>query len=221
MALPIGVWRFLGALREHSRDEYVLERASMQQRSDEELLAGSLKGHSGDFKLLVERYESELFNFLYRLTGDRQTAEDLFQETFLLVYTKMDVFRPDAAFRPWVYTIAANLARDTMRKRRTRRALSLDANLGADENGRFGDMLAGDSPEPQAMLDMNESADLAHELVKRLPENLREVVVLYFFNAMKYSQISEVLGLPMGTVKSRLFRAVRHMAADLKAKRGY
>ena len=193
----------------------------MEQRSDEDLLAGSLEGRSGDFKLLLERYESELFNFLYRLTGDRQMAEDLFQEAFLLVYTKMDVFRPGGSFRPWVYTIAANLARDAMRKRRTRRALSLDAEFRRGEKGRLGDLLSGSPPEPEEVLDREEAAGLAREMVDGLPESLREVVVLYFFNEMKYAEISEVLELPMGTVKSRLHRAVRRMAADLEGKRGY
>ena len=82
------------------------------RNSDEELLLGSLRGRRGDFRLLLERYEGELFNFLYHYVGDRQTAEDLFQETFLQVYAKMDTFRPDGRFKPWMYTIAANLARD-------------------------------------------------------------------------------------------------------------
>jgi len=193
----------------------------MDQRSDEELLAGSLEGRSGDFRLLLERYESELFNFLYRTTGDRQLAEDLFQETFLLVYTKMDIFRPDGAFRPWVYTIAANLARDAMRKRKTRRALSLDAQFKKSETGRLGDLLPGNSPEPEEILGREEAAGLSHEQIDGLPDNLRGVVTLYFFNEMKYAEISEVLDMPMGTVKSRLFRAMRQMASNLREKRGY
>jgi RNA polymerase sigma-70 factor (ECF subfamily) len=193
----------------------------MDQRTDEELLMGSLKGRSGDFRLLLERYEGELFNFLYRCTGDRQTAEDLFQETFLQVYTKMDVFRVDGRFRPWVYTIAANMARDFLRKQRRRRTMSLDGEVGGDSEGRLGDLIEGTSPEPDSVLEDVESATLAHELMDELPENLREVVVLYFFNELKYAEISEVLELPMGTVKSRLYRAIRHMASALKHKRGF
>ncbi len=193
----------------------------MDQRSDEELLQGSLKGRSGDFKLLLERYEGELFNFLYRCTGDRQVSEDLFQETFLQVYAKMDVFRPEGRFRPWVYTIAANLARDAMRKQRRRRALSLEAEIRSGEDTKLGDFIEGPSLAPEELLDREESISLARELLDDLPETLREVVTLYFFNDMKYTEISEVLGLPLGTVKSRLFRAVRQMAAALRHKRGY
>ena len=193
----------------------------MNKRGDEELLAASLKGHSGHFKLLLERYESELFNFLYRSTGDRQLSEDLFQETFLQVYAKMDTFRPDGRFRPWVYTIAANLARDAMRKRRRRRAVSLETHLASGSEGTLEDVLKGDAPEPDDRLEREEAATLARALLGELPENLREVVTLYFFNEMKYAEISDCLELPMGTVKSRLFRAVRHMAAALKKKRGF
>jgi RNA polymerase sigma-70 factor (ECF subfamily) len=193
----------------------------MDQRSDEELLLGSLKGRSGDFKLLLERYEGELFNFLYRCTGDRQVSEDLFQETFLQVYAKMDIFRPEGRFRPWVYTIAANLARDAMRKQRRRRALSLEAEIRSGEGAKLGDFIEGATPAPDQLLDREESISLARELLDDLPETLREVVTLYFFNDMKYTEISEVLGLPLGTVKSRLFRAVRQMAAALRQKRGF
>ena len=193
----------------------------MDQRSDEELLASSLKGRSGDFKLLLERYEGELFNFLYRCTGDRQVSEDLFQETFLQVYSKMDTFRPEGRFRPWVYTIAANLARDAMRKARRRRALSLEGEIRTGEEARLAEFIDSNEPMPDELIDKQESINLARRLLDELPETLREVVTLYFFNDMKYTEISEVLGLPLGTVKSRLFRAVRQMASELKDKRGF
>ncbi len=193
----------------------------MDHRTDEELLAGSLKGHSGDFQLLLERYEGELFNFLFHTTGDRQAAEDLFQETFLQVFTNLDRFRPEGRFRPWVYTIAANLARDEMRRRRRRKSLSLDGELKKGEDARLVDLVESDAAEPEEAAGMKESTTMAAELVEALPETLREVVIMYFYNDMKYTEISEALGLPMGTVKSRLFRAVREMASTMKRKRGF
>lgn len=193
----------------------------MEHRTDEELLQGSLKGRSGDFRLLLERYEGELFNFLYHTTGDRQCAEDLFQETFLQVFTNLERFRPDGRFRPWVYTIAANLARDEMRRKRRRRSLSLDAEIGPGEEARLVDMVDSDTDTPEAAVDGEEARSMARELLDDLPETLREVVVLYFYNDMKYTQISEALGLPMGTVKSRLFRAIREMSRAMKRKRGF
>lgn len=193
----------------------------MEHRTDEELLAGSLKGHSGDFKVLLERYEEELFNFLYHTTGDRQTAEDLFQETFLQVFSNLERFRPDGRFRPWAYTIAANLARDEMRRRRRRKVISLDGEVGDGEETKLVDMLQSNASEPDSTMDTRESTSLARDLLGELPETLKEVVVLYFYNDMKYAEISESLGLPMGTVKSRLFRAIREMAAAMKRKRGF
>ena len=193
----------------------------MEYRTDEELLGGSLKGHSGDFKVLLERYEQELFNFLFHTTGDRQCAEDLFQETFLQVFTNLERFRPEGRFRPWVYTIAANLARDEIRRRRRRRSLSLDSHVGATEDARLVDILEAQSEAPDTAIDAREAASVAAKLLDGLPETLREVVILYFYNDMKYAEISEALGLPMGTVKSRLFRAVREMAAMMKKKRGF
>ena len=99
--------------------------------------------------------------------------------------------------------------------------MSLDTQFSRDEKGRLGDLIPGAMLEPEEVLGRAESSDLAHDLLDALPENLREVVTLYFFNEMKYAEISEVLDLPMGTVKSRLFRAMRQMASGLSEKRGY
>ena len=191
------------------------------RKTDEELLMGSLKGRKGDFRSLLERYEGELFNFLYHCTRDRQTAEDLFQETFMQVYAKMETFRVDGRFKPWVYTIAANMARDEMRKRRRRKTYSLDKAVKEDGEGKMGDFLPSDADGPGEILEREESMTLARRLMSELPENLREVVSLYFFGEMKYAEISEVLDLPMGTVKSRMFRAIRQMSAIMKHKRGF
>jgi RNA polymerase sigma-70 factor (ECF subfamily) len=193
----------------------------MEQRSDEELIAGSLKGHRGDFKLLLERYEGELFNFLYHTTGDRQAAEDLFQEAFMQVFANIEKFRPGATFRPWLYTIAANLARDEMRRRRRRKSVSLDAEVRPGEETRLGELVDSGSADPSAQASSQESSAMAAEMMNALPASLREVVVLYFYNDMKYTEISEALGLPMGTVKSRLYRAIREMAEAMKRKRGF
>ncbi len=193
----------------------------MEQRTDEELLAGSLKGERGDFRMLLERYEGELFNFLYHTTADRQTAEDLFQETFLQVFANIEKFRPGGRFRPWVYTIAANLARDEMRRRRRRRSLSLDSEVKPGEETKMVEMIEAEEADPAAQARTRETAAMAAEMLDALPENLREVVVLYFYNDMKYTEISEALGLPMGTVKSRLYRAVREMAEAMKRRRGF
>lgn len=192
----------------------------MEQRSDEELLAGSTKGHKGDFRVLLERYEGELFNFLYHTTGDRQTAEDLFQEAFLQVFSNVERFRPGARFRPWLYTIAANLARDEMRRRRRRRSLSLETETHPGEETKLGDLIESPGVDPATQAADHEARTLAGEMMNALPASLREVVVLYFYNDMKYAEISEALGLPMGTVKSRLYRAIHEMADAMKRKRG-
>lgn len=192
----------------------------MDQRTDEELIAGSIRGRKEDFRLLVERYEGELYNFIYRCVGDRAASEDLFQETFFQVFSKIESFDPGKRFRPWLYTIAANLARDEMRRRRRRKFTSLDAELAPGGETSLAQLVDSRSAGPGEALDGEESASVARELLKGLPEALREVSVLYFYNDMKYAQISEALGLPMGTVKSRLYRAIRLMGATLERRRG-
>jgi len=193
----------------------------MEQRSDEELLKGSLKGHKGDFKVLLERYEGELFNFLYHTIGDRQAAEDLFQEAFLQVFSNVERFRSGARFRPWLYAIAANLARDEMRRRRRRKGLSLDAEVHPGEDTTLAELVDSHSADPAALAAEDETKTMAAEMMDALPASLREVVVLHFYNDMKYTEISEALGLPMGTVKSRLYRAIREMTDTMRRKRGF
>ncbi len=102
-------------------------------KTDRDLLRSFLGGHVESLGLLASRYEKELYTFLARFVGDEQAAEDLFQETFLHVWNKREQFDPEREVRPWLFTIAANLARDWLRKEGRRRTLSLDTRLATAE----------------------------------------------------------------------------------------
>lgn len=147
---------------------------------------------------IVDRYQRPLLQFLYRITGLEQTAEDLTQETFLrmLVYTG----HPPERFRPWAYTIACNLARDSFRRAAYRREVTDPMDEG------FADHVV-ESAETTA-LRLTEAQSVANTVLS-LPLPLREVLVLRFYHELRLEEIAEIIGRPIGTVKSRLYRSLR------------
>lgn len=179
--------------------------------SDEELLLAYRRTGDRDlFSLLVQRYERELYSYLRRYLGDAEMAEDAFQAAFLQVHLKCKHYEPGRAVRPWLYTIATNQAIDAQRRNRRHRMVSLDRAGAADGDdvGKLLDLLVSAEPSPSAQLTAMERQAWLAKAVKSLPEGLRDVVQLVYFQEMKYREAADVLGIPVGTVKSRLHAAV-------------
>jgi RNA polymerase sigma-70 factor (ECF subfamily) len=182
------------------------------------LLQHYLDGDQGAFEALVHRYQRELFNFLARFTGDASLAEDIFQETFLQLHLSAATFDLSRRLKPWLFTIAANKARDAMRSRMRRQAAPLDASVAgsADDRTSYGDLMPSGIPAPEESL-MNLEDRLAVEtIVNEMPENLRTVLLLSYFSEMPYQEIADVLNVPLGTVKSRLHAATKYFAKRWK-----
>jgi RNA polymerase sigma-70 factor (ECF subfamily) len=188
------------------------------QLTDSQLLARHLEGDSEAFEALVGRYRKELFNFLAKFTGDRALAEDVFQEAFLQVYLSAGSFDTSRRLKPWLFTIAANKARDALRKRSRKSAAPLDANVGGGEEGRatYADLLPANIPAPEEALLNLETRRGVQNIVEGMPEHLRSILTLSYFNGFAYKEISEILDIPLGTVKSRLHAAVKHFATKWK-----
>jgi RNA polymerase sigma-70 factor (ECF subfamily) len=179
--------------------------------SDEELLLGYRQ--TGDpelFAQLVRRYEGELFSYLRRYLGDAEMAEDAFQRCFLQVHLKCQQFEAGRAVRPWLYTIATHQAIDAQRRRRRQRTVSLDQlrNEETEGSGKLVDLLLSREPAPAASLGSAEQAQWLHEALGRLGRPLQDVIQLVYFQGLKYREAAEVLGIPVGTVKSRMHAAV-------------
>ncbi|MFO0872661.1 MAG: RNA polymerase sigma factor [Phycisphaerales bacterium] len=188
--------------------------------SDEALLAASIDGDRRAFGNLVERYRDELLHFLIRFLGSRAAAEDVFQEAFLQVHLSARSFDPERRFKPWLFTIAANKARDHYRRNQRKAPLSLSSAIGeAGESESFIDLLEGDQESPDAPMGGEERAALVRGVLDRLPAHHREILLLSYFQRMSYNQISDALEIPLGTVKSRLHAAVANFAAGWKAAR--
>jgi RNA polymerase sigma-70 factor (ECF subfamily) len=197
----------------------------LDRLSDEQLLARYRGGGAGAdtaFETLVERYRQELFHFLLRFTGVRSAADDLFQEAFFQVHLSADAFDTSRQFKPWLFTIAANKARDLLRKRRRQSTLSLSAEVsGTGDNATsFQDLLEADLPLPTEEVASEEQRELVRQVVDALPDHMREVLILAYFNKMAYREIAEALAIPLGTVKSRLHTAVATFAELWTARYG-
>lgn len=191
---------------------------SLDPRTDEKLVEAYRRGEAEAFRTLVERYHDDLLRFLTRLSGDRQVAEDAFQDAFLQVHLSLGSFDTGRRFRPWLFTIAANKARDLLRKRGRRQTLELSAPMGSsggdgsEGGGAFIDLLEVEVAPPDAGLLEEERDAMVQRALDRLSDPLREILLLAYFQRLSYAQVAEELGIPLGTVKSRLHAAVASFA---------
>jgi RNA polymerase sigma-70 factor (ECF subfamily) len=178
--------------------------------TDEELLARFREDDdAGAFESLVRRYESELFSYLRRYLGNAEMAEDVFQATFLQIHLKKDQFEDGRRFRPWLYTIATNQAIDAQRRNRRHRMVSLDHRTGGEDDvGTLVEMLSGSDRTADEKMEAEEAREWVRVAVGDLPETLRSALLLVYHQGMKYREAADVLGIPVGTVKSRLHAAL-------------
>lgn len=182
--------------------------------SDEWLMASYIDGNEACFVVLMRRYERELYSYLRRLLVDSSLAEDVYQNTFLQVHLKRLLYERGRAFRPWLYTIATHQAIDLMRRNQRHQRPSLDADTDHSRKNAAGslmEMMASDAPEPHVHAEESERRHLVRMAVDTLSEHLRTVVVLSYYQGMKYKEIADILGIPVGTVKSRLHAAIKRL----------
>jgi RNA polymerase sigma-70 factor (ECF subfamily) len=182
-------------------------RPTLADLEDIELVGRYLAGESRAFDALATRYQARLLNFIYRIIGDRERAEDLVQEAFIRVYRHLGRFDRSKKFSTWVYTIASNLAKNELRNR-ARNPLVLFTTLAPDWNNderplEFEDPLA----QPDEAFRRAHLRDAVRASVDRLPEHHRNVFVLREVEGRSYEEIAEITGCNLGTVKSRLNRA--------------
>jgi len=188
--------------------------------SDEQLLLRLRNGDRAVFGPLVRRYERELFGYLRRYLGDDDLADDVFQNTFVAVYVKIKQYEPGRPARPWLYAIATNQAIDALRKKNRRADRRADALIAMDDDGEprpLFELIPSADPAPPEQADRAEQRKLVRAVVARLPEILKQVVLLAYFQGMKYRDIATVLGIPVGTVKSRLHAALVKLTEEWEA----
>ena len=192
------------------------------EQTDAELLARYAAGEELAFREVVSRYKDGLYAFLRHFLNRQDLIEDVFQETFLQVFTSYESFDTTRPLRPWLFTIAANKAKDTLRKQQ-RTATTLIGTIAQSHEMSFDDVLnslTSDTTIPYDKLEKSETASRVRKIIANMPENLREILILAYFNRFSYKQMATILSIPIGTVKSRLHTAVGRFAKEWKAAFG-
>ena len=183
--------------------------------SDRDLVATAVSGVEGSFEELVRRYQRPISAYVYRMVGNYESALDLTQEIFIKVYSSLRRYRAEFKFSTWIYKIAHNAAIDHLRRTATREQSLI---LGP-ENDQFDLPVESTRLSPEQESERKERRGEIESVVRALPANYRELIILRHSQDLSYEEIVEVTGLPLGTVKNRLFRA-REMMRELFVEKG-
>ena len=202
-------------MRQKERTELVVDRpAAAAPGEDAELVERSRRGENAAFARLVEKYQDRVFNTCWRMCGNRTDAEDFTQEAFVRAFQALDRFSGQAQFYTWVFRIAVNLVISALRRRKRGSVLSLDHASGDPDvrrdgatGCRAGMQIAGGDRPPDEQASRREEQALVRRALEDLEEQQRAIVVLRDLESLDYAEIAEILGVPVGTVKSRLHRA--------------
>jgi RNA polymerase sigma-70 factor (ECF subfamily) len=181
---------------------------------DEELLRKCARGDAAAYRELVERVEKPLVNFILRFVGERNVAEDLFQETFVRVVKTLGSFRPEASLTTWIFTIARNLSLDWLKAKRRHREMALDA-ASSEEKGRiiyFKDVLRSGAAAPEDRAETTEDERRVTAALSGLTPIKREALVLRVYAGLQYSEIARIQNAPVGTVKFRIHEALKDLS---------
>jgi RNA polymerase sigma-70 factor, ECF subfamily len=180
--------------------------------ADCELVTRAIAGRDDSFEELVRRYQRPLVSYVYRMTGNYESALDLTQEVFIKVYGSLARYRPEYKFSTWIYRIAHNTAIDHLRRHSTREQ---ELEVTTTEGDTYGKPYASGLPTPEEESVRAERRAEIEDVIQSLPASYRELIVLRHAHDLSYDEIAEVTGLPLGTVKNRIFRAREAMRTPL------
>jgi RNA polymerase sigma-70 factor (ECF subfamily) len=194
-----------------------MEQIASMENSDKSLIDAHRQGDPKAFGELVRRYGDSVLGYLIRMSGNREQAEDLFQETFKRVHEKAHTFR-GPQFKSWLFRIATRVAIDGMRRHKRLRVVSLNRELDCtDQNsGQLGAVAVADnSCNPSGQAVRAEQAEQVRQAIKLLPSKQRTTLVLAYYQQLSYREVAAVLGCSIGTVKTQMYRALRTLAQKL------
>ncbi|MBM3321551.1 MAG: sigma-70 family RNA polymerase sigma factor [Candidatus Eisenbacteria bacterium] len=181
------------------------------------LVARARAGEEGAFRSLLRRHQRDVFNLAFRILRNREDAEDAAQEVFLRIYRSLEQYDPERPFRNWLLRITHNLCIDWLRRRRIA-TVSLGEPLRQDEGEIEWELPDPSAADPLETLLGKEERELVEEAIAKLGPTLRSAIVLRHVQGLRYEEIADVLGIPLGTVKVRLFRA-RAAIAELLGRK--
>ena len=175
-------------------------------------------GEEAAFQELIDKYKNSLYSFLRRFLNQNDLVEDVFQETFIQLYISKNSFDLERPLRPWLFTIAANKARDVLR--RIQRANETNVGPMADAGDVSIDdvfnSITSEKTTPYDEIEKQETQRLVQGIISEMPDNLREILIFAYFEQFSYKHIAEILSIPIGTVKSRLHTAVVYFSKKWK-----
>ncbi|HMW33937.1 sigma-70 family RNA polymerase sigma factor [bacterium] len=202
------------SLRELVRTPHLVRQAlkNYQKLSDEEVINRFQEGDLVAYDVIVARYKDQLINYVMSYVGEKKDAEDIVQDTFVKIYRFKQMYKRIAKFSTWVYTVAGNLAKSELRKRK-RQQLYPISSLGTDEKEFEAVETRVNADE---LTDSSVKKDLIKKAIKTLPERYREVIRLREIENLSYEEIAEQTQLPIGTVRSRINRARVQLQSKLK-----
>ena len=180
--------------------------------SDEQLMSLFQAGDENAYIELVNRYKDKLINFIFNYLGYLESSEDVVQETMIKLYLKKHYYREIAKFSTWLYTIAKNLANTELRKRKQRKTTFLSQFSKHDKTYE----LPSNDPEPGQEIQTDIVNKIIRDAVDQLSEKFKIVIVLRDIQGLSYEDISEIINVPIGTVKSRINRARLQLQVELK-----
>jgi RNA polymerase sigma-70 factor (ECF subfamily) len=191
----------------------------LHSESDSNLLELYRKGEENAFREIVNRYKNSLYAFLRRFVNQQDIVEDVFQETFLQLYTSRNSFDAERPLRPWLFTIAANKAKDALRKMQRQATMSMGAMADAGDvsQDELINILTSYETRPEEEISKDETAVRVRQIIADMPDNLREILILAYFEQFSYKHMAEILSIPIGTVKSRLHTAVAYFMKKWKS----
>ena len=182
--------------------------------SDEILIKKFQEGDVGAYNQIVFRFKDRLLHFIYRFVNDLDLAEDLVQDTLLKLYTHKDSYQEIAKFSTWLYTIAANLARTELRKKKRRKTFSVTEL--SREDREF--IIVSSDVDPSEDLSSQNFEKSVHRALAELPDDFKTIIILRDIQELSYDEISKIVEVPMGTVKSRINRGRVKLQQLLKKK---
>ncbi len=189
----------------------------MNPKQDKTLVSQICQGDPAAFAELVDRYSPRLFGACLGFLGNVQDAEDCVQDAWIKVYRNIGSFRGGSSLFTWIYRIAMNCCHDNLRRRNHTRTYSLDDNLET-ENGQITVQFADDKPLPDEVVEQRQFATFIRQEIAALKPSLREIIVMRDLLGYTYEEISGLLGLKEGTVKSRLSRARNQLAKNIRKR---
>ena len=185
----------------------------MTREQEAQIVRRVLQGDVNAFEKLVTEYEKAVYAIAQRMTGNPEDAADMTQETFIKAYNSLQSFRGDSKFSVWLYRIASNVCLDFLRSRSRKQTVSLSVEDDEGEEAQLD--IADESQSPEVLLERGLTRNAVRRGLDTLPPDYRQILLLREIQGLSYDEISTALGIDIGTVKSRIFRARKRLCTFL------